>query len=230
MYLKKRLITGSLAGTLLAALLPGVAAAAITEGRPGQFEMSSMLIDAVELDCEAFYDMGVNSNAFVDGTGEIVHVVVNRNGARATCRFTDTSGVFESNAEVGYTSACVLVTAEGTWEGGTGRVTVAANNSSDGLDGGNASITCRFDAASAPTGDPQVAPDDPAGPDAVEPAPFRVPGKPAWARGPKADEQVDRAHQGRAKGQAAKVEKTRKAEKTPKAQKTEKPGRGRPRD
>ena len=144
MTLARRLLTSTLIVALPASILPGAAAAEVIDGRPGQFPMSSMLIDAVTADCLATYETPVG-NIYIRGAGATVHVVTGRAGARATCRFTDISVVNEANAEVGYTTACTLVTAAGTWSGGTGRVTSAANIS-DRSDGGNSMIRCRFDA------------------------------------------------------------------------------------
>jgi hypothetical protein len=129
--MKRRLSIGLAAGALLAAMLSGVASAKV--------EVFYMIISEQAGDCVVSYDP--DSNIYISGPGD-VHAVVNKNGAKATCKFTDTSGIFESNAEVGYTTdSCSLIAIGSEWGGGSGKVTATP--------GGNITLHCTF-AAPAP--------------------------------------------------------------------------------
>lgn len=150
----KRLMVGLAIGTLMVALVPGLTTATIADGRPGQYEMSAMYINGFltsrdDGECVGVYVDVVAGNSYISnpfGEPGTVHVVVNKQGASATCKFTDTSGVYEANAEVGWTESCTLWTDDGIWSGGDGRITAAANNAKDDSNGGNVTMHCTFDA------------------------------------------------------------------------------------
>lgn len=137
----------AVAAALLAAFaLLGTASAIEVEGRPGRFEITSASINAQTGGCFAQYAEIVNGNIFVSGGSGVVHVQENKNVVTATCRFTDTSGIYEAGAEVGAgAEACSLTTEDGTlYTGGRVTVTSAGNNAPDGSDGGNSIIRCQF--------------------------------------------------------------------------------------
>jgi hypothetical protein len=157
----KKIITLVVA-VLAVAFTVYTAYAVVNDGRPGRFDMSFARIDARgEGDgrCFAQYEDPVTQNGFTNtfisdccGADDTqTKVTENNNGANAWCKFTDTSGVYEDNAEVGDILDCMLITEEGTYINGTGQVTAAANNnprqtlSVEG-DGGNVTIHCKFDA------------------------------------------------------------------------------------
>ena len=140
--MKRRLFTSLMVGLTLAAVLPGLASAAEgNPGRPGQYELAYIDLNALSGFCDSAYVDPVGGNTYIQGTGE-VRVVENNNGAHAVCKVTDTSGIYETNAEVAYSDFCRVLTAEGVWTG-TGQVTAAANH---GLDpGGTAIFRCDLD-------------------------------------------------------------------------------------
>lgn len=147
--MKKRLLASLAIGVLLAAMLPAVVSASITEGRPGQYELRQIEIDGVNGRCAARYAVTVNGNTFIsdaNSTDTDITWKENKNFVHVTCRFTDTSGVYEANAEVGYTDNCrARVELGGGLTGGTGRAVAAANNAADGSNGGNVTLKCTFD-------------------------------------------------------------------------------------
>ena len=78
---------------------------------------------------------------FPDYEGTI-KVTENKNFVIASCKFTDGSGAYEMNAEVGYTENCEIITEDGRFfGGGTGTVTAAANHEED--PGGNVTLQCK---------------------------------------------------------------------------------------
>lgn len=148
----RRFFTIGLAMALAATFLPVAASAnELFPGRPGQYELSSITIDATSGDCRATYETPAEGNLWVRGVDATVRVVTNPDLVHVRCRFTDMSYRIELNAEVGYTEACSLVTEDGTYSGGVGRVTSAANIS-ERSEGGNSVITCHFRVDSEPPG------------------------------------------------------------------------------
>jgi hypothetical protein len=138
-------------------------AMAIVDGRPGRYAVELAVInasgavvnvpgwgDVVPGQCFTQYTDPVAGNTFISNTETTIHVAENKNGANATCRFLDVSGVYEDNAETGDIERCFLATEDGTiYDEGTGSVTAAANNDDtfddgDGLDGGNTTMRCQF--------------------------------------------------------------------------------------
>lgn len=99
--------------------------------------------------CVGQYADPVPLNTFVSNpltSVSSIHIVTNKQGVNATCKFIDESGRYEANAEVGYTDNCRLFTESGVWTNGTGTLTAAANNAPDGSDGGNVTVRCKFKA------------------------------------------------------------------------------------
>ena len=134
------------AAAFLALGVLGTVHAAEVDGRPGRYEMAAASINAQTDQCYTMYADVVAGNSFISsGTGS-VQVTENKNNVVARCQFTDVSGIYETNAEVGYSSdVCSLVTEDGTvYTGGRVQVTAAANNAEDGSDGGNVTIHCFF--------------------------------------------------------------------------------------
>lgn len=135
-----------------------LATADVVPGRPGHYEIYSAIIDAsgglygpyTTASCLAWYTDPVEGNTVIsnyetmDTTSYNVNVV--KDGLiMAMCKFTDNSGVYEKNAEVGDIIDCTLYTVDGeTYEGGTGQVVSAANIKEDGTLGGNTTIKCTF--------------------------------------------------------------------------------------
>jgi len=147
--MRKRVVVAFAACAFMLAMLPGVASALIVDGRPGQFELESIeILDGADL-CVARYpdpsaDNVLISNGF-GGAAADIRVVENKNRVKVICRFLDTSGIYEANAEVGYTDDCTYRSAGVTLTNGTGRVTAAANNAKDGSNGGNVTVQCTFE-------------------------------------------------------------------------------------
>ena len=146
--MKKRIIGILSSFALLAVMLPGAAAALeLDEGRPGNLDLVSIEIYQQEGFCSAAYVDSFNGNYYVSGYGKVTSEV-NKNWVHVTCKFTDTPGVYESNAEVGSTddgcTAYRSFASRPLLTGGSGRVTAAANNADDGTDGGNTTIKCKF--------------------------------------------------------------------------------------
>jgi hypothetical protein len=132
-----------------------VTAASIIDGRAGNFAFTEGTIDLTGAGpyrqslCLARYEEPVNGNSVISdafSNGETTFKVVeNKNFLIASCKFTDTSGVYEANAEVGKITGCSVYLEDGReYFDGTGSVTAAANNDPDGADGGNVTIRCKF--------------------------------------------------------------------------------------
>ena len=136
---------------IMAILLSATMANAIEiEGRSGQFPMSYALIDAISGYCYAEYTDAFQGNIYINSIrgDATTHVVINKKNAVATCKFIDTSGVFEANAEVGdIDGVCSLITSDGTFINGSGKVVAAANNGDQvtEITGGNTTIHCKFE-------------------------------------------------------------------------------------
>lgn len=147
--MKKRILGILASVALLAVMLPGAAAAVeLDEGRSGNLDLVAIDIYQAEGLCRAEYADSFQGNFLVSGVSEIT-TVVNKNWITVTCKFTDTSGIYESNGEVGSTAdGCEawrsLASGSPVLTGGSGRVTAAANNADDGSDGGNTTIKCKF--------------------------------------------------------------------------------------
>lgn len=153
--MRERLLVALALGALLAAMVPAAAAAEEVPGRPGRFEVAINIgtepwpyCYAVYLDPTPYVEP--ESNVGTDWEGyATVHVVENKKGkVKATCKTIDISGVWESNAEVGYSTDCYLETADGAWSGGKGKMVAAANTPScpdDEEPCSNATMTCKFD-------------------------------------------------------------------------------------
>ena len=133
---------------LMAAMLPGMASASITDGRPGQYELREITIDGINGECYSRYVDVVNGNDYIWNVTDVdISWKENKNFVHVTCRFTDLSGIYEANAEVAYTTDNCRARVEpgGGLTGGSGRAVAAANNAADGTDGGNAMLKCTFD-------------------------------------------------------------------------------------
>ncbi len=87
-------------------------------------------------------------NFYISGTDVKTNFVVNKNRINATCKFVDTSGIFEKNAETAKIESCTINTGTGLYLG-TGQVTASSENASKATDdtGGNVTIKCAADAA-----------------------------------------------------------------------------------
>ena len=134
----------------LTALTAFSASANIVDGRPGIIDLREIHINDNRDYCKATYRTTYEGNRYVDSDRRSaeIRITENKNFLHVTCRFTDTSGVFESNAEVGklLRDRCTYRSSEGVLRRGDGMVVAAANNGPDGsLDGGNAMIKCTFD-------------------------------------------------------------------------------------
>ena len=81
-------------------------------------------------------------NTTIAGVPDRVNFVVNKNKVNAVCHFEDTSGIFDSTAQQGKLTTCVISTGTGTFVG-DGHVVAAANN--QGVTGGHATIKCQAD-------------------------------------------------------------------------------------
>ena len=147
---------GVIVSVLSVALGSGLIASAKTiPGRPGQLPVEATIDATGDGSCHARYDETVNGNTFISDAfsdDTRIKVRMNKNNVNAWCKFTDTSLVYETNAEVGDVHDCTLFTEMGTYILGTGKVTAAANNDpkeSDQLSneesGGNVTIHCKFD-------------------------------------------------------------------------------------
>jgi hypothetical protein len=127
---------------------------AVIEGvYPGRYEIREAVINASPdfYDfwnpglCAAWYAESHDWNSvisnFPDYEGTI-KVTENKNFVIASCKFTDGSGAYEMNAEVGYTENCTIITEDGrSFGGGTGTVTAAANHEEE--PGGNVTLQCK---------------------------------------------------------------------------------------
>lgn len=149
----RRFIIGlGLAVATIAVPVVDAAQAVEIAGREGRFAMDYITINGEFSyrpgECVGRYAAPVDGNAFIATTlvqpAATVRVAENRRGVNVTCKFTDESGLYEADAEVGYTDNCILFTEDGSWRNGTGTITAAANNATDGSDGGNAMIRCKF--------------------------------------------------------------------------------------
>lgn len=134
---------------------PVLAGAAFIEpGQAGQQLFNSAFIDALGEYCEASYETPNGSNSAVSSRflpAGAIKVVMNKNQVKATCKFLDTSGSYDGNAETGPVENCTLQTADGDWYyGGTGHLT-SANNVVDEVEGlpfgtgGQTTLQCTFD-------------------------------------------------------------------------------------
>jgi hypothetical protein len=121
---------------------------------PGPQVMDFGLIRIPDSFCRATYeDVAQPPNSAISSRflPADIRVVMNKNMIKATCTFLDTSGAYEGDAEIGVIENCRLVVdAETVYDGGTGRVTSAANivDEVEGLPfgtGGNTTIQCTFD-------------------------------------------------------------------------------------
>ena len=127
----------------------------VVPGLSGQAPFSSAVIDVPNSFCRAEYAVVVDpQNSAVSSRfapAEDIHVTQNKNMIKATCKFLDTSGAYEDNAEVGPVENCTLITEDGTvYEGGTGHLTSAENLELTVEDlyfgsGGNTTLKCTFD-------------------------------------------------------------------------------------
>lgn len=110
--------------------------------------MSYAEINVVDNNCYATYAETVDGNMFISNAASkdstSYKVVINKNQVVASCKFLDTSGIYEKNAEVGDIVACTLITDDGTFTDGIGQVVSAANNTENGTVGGNTTIKCWF--------------------------------------------------------------------------------------
>lgn len=129
----------------IALTLPSAEAA---DGRPGQFPgIAEIDFDAGQ--CAVQYDDPVAGNTFISNPSSeaTLKVVENKNKLTVMCRFTDMSGIYESNAENVQITDCSLLNYEGQdFLGGSGHATAAANH--DNVDfgtGGNVTVRCSFD-------------------------------------------------------------------------------------
>ncbi len=137
-------------GTILAEAIPPI----VVDGLPGQQPFATGFIDELGSRCQAAYANPTAGNAAVSNRfapAERIHIVANKKRIKATCKFTDDSGVYEDNAETGKLASCDLRLADGRiYLGGTGHLTSAANivNEVDGLpfgSGGNTTLHCTFE-------------------------------------------------------------------------------------
>lgn len=138
---------GAAVAAVIAGLaLFGTAYAVEVEGRSGRQQLDAASINAQSGSCFAQYTEIVNGNIYISGGSGIVSVQENKNVVTATCRFTDTSGIYEAGAEVAAgDGVCSLTTEDGTvYTGGRATVTSAGNNAADGSDGGNSILRCQF--------------------------------------------------------------------------------------